>query len=307
MGNPSLSSLIDNERSRLMKAPPVTLSIIGCGNVGKTLGHLWTRQNVVKMQDILNRSHQSSIAAVDFIQAGHVVRSFVDLCPADVFLIGTPDQHIAECCSALVASNILRAGNIVFHCSGALPSSILDAVHAVGASTASIHPIKSFADPKASTLSFAGTFCGAEGDLKALEILAPAFEKIGGKILSIDPTQKTYYHAAGVVVSNYLTALMELGVQSYMQAGISREQALAIVDPIAQGTLQNIVSLGTAQALTGPIARADVETVTKQLEAFQRWKPEYGELYRLLGGIALGLAETKKVAGLEELSKFLAD
>ncbi len=295
--------------ARLMKAPPVTLNIIGCGNVGKTLGHLWTRQNVFKVQDILNQSHQSSIAAVDFIQAGHVVQSFADLRPADLFLIGTPDQHIAESCTALLASKILRAGNIVFHCSGAMPSSILDAVHAVGASIASIHPIKSFADPKASTLSFTGTFCGAEGTRDALEILIPAFEKIGGKILDIDPAQKTYYHAAGVVVSNYLTALMELGVQSYMQAGISREQALAIIDPIAQGTLQNIVSLGTAQALTGPIARGDVETVVRQLEAFQQWKPEFGELYRLLGGVALGLAEKKDATGsrLKELSKYLTN
>ncbi len=291
--------------TRHMKTAPVTLNIIGCGNVGKTLGHLWTRHNVFKVQDVLNTTHHSSIAAVDFVQAGHVARSFTDLRPADIFMISTPDQDIAKCCAALVASNLIRAGNVVFHCSGALPSSILDAVHAVGATTASIHPIKSFADPKASVLSFTDTFCGAEGDLEALTTLIPAFEKIGAKTLAIDPSQKTYYHAAGVVVSNYLTALVELGIQSYMQAGISREQARAIIDPIAHGTLQNIASLDTAQALTGPIARGDVETVSKQLEAFKQWKPEYGELYRMLGGIALELAEAKGTTELEALLKIL--
>ncbi len=45
--------------------------------------------------------------------------------PAELFLISTPDDHIVESCNALSASGLLRTGDIVFHCSGALASTDL--------------------------------------------------------------------------------------------------------------------------------------------------------------------------------------
>jgi predicted short-subunit dehydrogenase-like oxidoreductase (DUF2520 family) len=196
---------------------------------------------------------------------------------------------------------VLQTGNIVFHCSGALPASILDRAKNVGALIASVHPIKSFADPSLCITNFAGTFCGVEGDDAALVVLEKAFQAIGGQTLQVDSANKTFYHAASVVVSNYLTALVELGIQSYVKAGLTRAQALQIIVPIAHGTIKNIIELDTANALTGPIARGDVATVETQLNTFQNWKPEYGELYRLLGGVALDLSEVKGVASSEAL------
>lgn len=285
-----------------------TLNIIGCGNVGKTLAHLWVKHGVFQIQDVCNRSIESAQNACAFIGQGNPIQSLNDLRPADVFLIGTADQSIAECCELLVASKVLQAGNIVFHCSGALPASILDSAKNVGAFVASIHPIKSFADPSLCITNFAGTFCGAEGDTAALEALEKAFQVIGGQTLHVDSANKTFYHAASVVASNYLTALLELSIQSYVKAGLTREQALQIIEPIAHGTIKNIMELDTARALTGPIARGDVSTVTTQLKAFKHWKPEYGEMYRLLGGVTLDLSVIKDKASqdsLESLGKLL--
>jgi predicted short-subunit dehydrogenase-like oxidoreductase (DUF2520 family) len=283
-----------------MKLTP-TLNIIGCGNVGQTLAHLWSKKGTFKIQDICNRSFASAQDACDFIGEGHAVESLCDMRQADIFLISTSDQMIAGCCDVLVASNVLKTGNIVFHCSGALPSSILNSVTKTGALIASIHPIKSFADPDLCIINFLGTFCGVEGDETAVTELEIAFHAIGGKTFNINSANKTFYHAASVVVSNYLTALVELGVQTYVKAGLTREEALQIIAPIAHGMITNIVQLDTANALTGPIARGDVSTVNTQLNAFQNWKPEFGELYRLLGGIALDLSIIKDTASHESL------
>lgn len=284
------------------------LNIIGCGNVGKSLAHLWLKFGVFQIQDVCNRSLESAQNACTFIGQGNPIYSFDDLRPADVFLIGTADQLIANCCELLVKSNVLQAGNIVFHCSGALPASILDSAKSAGAFIASIHPIKSFADPSLCITNFVGTFCGAEGDAAALIELEKAFQAIGGQTLHVDSANKTFYHAASVVASNYLTALLELSIQSYVRAGLTREQALKIIEPIAHGTIKNIIELDTARALTGPIARGDISTVSTQLNAFNEWKPKYGELYRLLGGVALDLSVIKDAAShesLESLTKLL--
>jgi len=284
------------------------LNIIGCGHVGQTLAHLWVKHGVFQIQDVCNRSLESAQSACFFIGQGNPIQSLNDLRPADVFLFGTADQSIADCCELLVASNVLQAGNIVFHCSGALPASILNSAKNAGALIASIHPIKSFADPSLCITNFAGTFCGAEGDSDALVELEKAFQAIGGQTLQVDSANKTFYHAASVVASNYLTALLELSIQSYVKAGLTREQALKIIEPIAHGTIKNIIELDTAQALTGPIARGDVSTVATQLNAFQDWKQEYAELYRLLGGVTLDLSVIKDAAShesLDSLSKLL--
>jgi hypothetical protein len=64
-------------------------------------------------------------------------------------------------------------GAVVFHCSGAKASTELDALRRAGALVASVHPVRSFADPAAVAADFDGTFCGVEGDAAALALLLP--------------------------------------------------------------------------------------------------------------------------------------
>jgi predicted short-subunit dehydrogenase-like oxidoreductase (DUF2520 family) len=59
-------------------------------------------------------------------------------------MIATDDAHIAECAQALLGR--LRAGTLVFHCSGALSVTVLDELKAAGAEVASLHPVMSFAN-----------------------------------------------------------------------------------------------------------------------------------------------------------------
>ena len=278
------------------------LTIIGCGRVGKTLGHLWARNAVFEIADVLNRSVRSSAEAVEFIQAGRPVAGFGEMNRADVFLIGTPDNHILQSCKALADCGILQPGNIVFQCSGAIPSAKLGAAKETGALVASVHPVKSFAAPDVSVATFSGTFCGAEGDDQALGVLLSAFEAIGGRMFGIDPQYKTIYHAAGVLVCNYLTALLEVGITAYSKSGLNRETALQAMEPLVRETVDNIFETDTVRALTGPIARGDDQIVAQQLAAMSAWDPLFGNIYRDLGAVALKLSRAQGTASAESLA-----
>lgn len=278
------------------------LNIIGCGNTGKTLASLWYKQRTFDIGDILNRSRKSALAAVEFIGAGQAVESHADIMPAEVFLIATPDNHIVESCQTLSASGLLRPGTIVFHCSGALSSDVLQSARLQGAFIASVHPVKSFAAPDSSIKTFAGTYCGVEGDDEALNVLNPAFESIGATTFAVNPEFKTLYHAASVMVCNYLTALFEVGLQTYTKAGLERDTAMQVMQPIVQGTLDNIFQLGTTNALTGPVARGDDDVVSRQLDALRDWHPQYADLYRDLGRVALELSRQQGNASDAALS-----
>lgn len=278
-----------------------TLNIIGAGRVGRTLAALWQQQGVFVIQDVLNRALASARAAAAFIGAGRATDTLGAMRSADVWMLATPDGAIAPAAAQLAASGLLRAGDVVFHCSGALPSSEMRSVIMAGVPVASVHPLKSFADPQDAVRTFAATHCAMEGEPAALTLLKPAFEHIGARVTEIDPRFKTIYHAASVMVCNYLTALMEAGLQCYEKAGLSRATASAMMEPLVRETVDNVFRLGTVKALTGPIARGDTAVVARQLHALQAFDPRVAEIYRALGVVAIELSRAQGAASEEAL------
>lgn len=276
-------------------SPIATLNIIGCGRLGKTLACLWHKKNILQIQDISTRSLTSAQTAVDFIGAGRAC-GFADLRPADVTMIATDDGSIASCAAKLAEADILRPEDIVFHCSGLHSSEILAPVKPCKALAASVHPVKSFAEPLSAAASFTGTFCGMEGNPNALARLIPLFEKIGGIPLPLQSEAKTLYHAAMTMSANYLVTLLHISLATLEQAGLSSATALKVLEPLVRNTLDNIVALGPAEALTGPVARRDEATVRGHMEALQSWQPDLAELYRILARETLKLAQSHSAA-----------
>lgn len=267
-----------------------TLTIIGCGHVGKALARLWTSHQTFLPQDILNRSIESSQRAVAFIGAGRALSDYADLRAADVYLIAAPDDQIVQCCDQLARTGLLSADSIVFHCSGAMRSSELLPAIECGASVASVHPIRSFAAPEQVVQSFAGTYCGIEGDQRAVDVLSEGFSAIGAKLVAVNADHKVLYHSAAVFASNYLTTLIDVAVQAYGKAGISGDVALEMLEPLVRKTVDNVFRIGPTQALSGPIARGDMATVEKQQRAVAAWNPQYADLYRQFATLTAELA-----------------
>lgn len=278
-----------------------SLNIIGPGRVGRTLGALLQRTGLCVMQDVLSAEIATAESAVSFINAGRAVRVLRDMRPADLWLLTPPDAAIASVATALAAIGHVRKGDVVFHCSGSQSSGLLAPLAETGALIASVHPLKSFADPVLAVQTFKGTYCAAEGDAAALAVLTPLFEQLGAQVAVIDPAGKTLYHAASVLVCNDLTALMEAGLRAYEQAGLARATAQAMMEPLVRETLDNIFALGTMRALTGPVARGDVDVLARQLAALDTLDPRIADAYRALNQIALDLARAQGGASLEAL------
>jgi predicted short-subunit dehydrogenase-like oxidoreductase (DUF2520 family) len=270
-----------------------SLTIIGGGHVGRVLGRLFARTGAFAVQDVLARSAGSAGQAVAFIGAGSPAVAGGALRPADVYMLSVTDDQIGPACEALAAAVPLQ-GAIVFHCSGALASDRLQAARAAGASVASVHPIRSFADAEAVASGFTGTFCGVEGDQPALDVLLPALAAIGARAVPIDPSAKTVYHAAAVFASNYLVTVIDAALRAYQAAGIPEAVARELARPLAVESMENAFRLGAAPALTGPVARGDMATVLRQQDAVMAWDAATGQLYRALVPPTLALAERKR-------------
>lgn len=284
----------------------ITLNVIGAGRAGRTLARVLAAGGGCVIGDVYDEQHTVAKSAVEFIGGGRAVDCLTRMHAARAWMLTTTDAQIVTAGRELAASSLLADGDVVLHCSGATPSRALKEVMPGNVSVASIHPLRSFADPAAAAATFSGAYCAAEGDEAALAVLVPAFESAGAHVSRIDPHFKTIYHAASVIVCNYLAALMEAGLQSYVKAGLGREEATRMMEPLVRETLDNVFRLGTKDALTGPIARGDGFVVERQVEALEHWNPAIADVYRKLGLIAIELAQGKaNPAALADIARSL--
>lgn len=100
---------------------------------------------------------------------------------------------------------------------------------------------------------------------------------------------------------------MESALRAMEAAGLSRDTAWQALRPLVESTVHNIGALGVAQALTGPVARGDADTVTRQMTATTNADPLLGTIYRDLSRMALTLAAPQlPTARLEALQQALA-
>ncbi|WP_288842540.1 Rossmann-like and DUF2520 domain-containing protein [uncultured Deefgea sp.] len=262
------------------------LNLIGPGRLGQSMARLAQLSGQYQIAGVLARTPAAQ-GAMDFIGAGQAVTTLSALPAADLWLLAVPDSAIAAVASELAQAGVIAAGNVVFHASGALDAQQLASLRAQGAALASVHPAFSFADPARAVATFAGTLCAIEGDAVACARLQAWVSDLGGVPFALQAGGKTAYHAALTMAANYLVTLAEVSLQTANQAGIAPEMAQRLVLGLMQQTLNNIVAIGPAAALTGPIVRGDSATVAQHLAVLPR---QYRSLYQVLGQHTLCLA-----------------
>ncbi len=219
---------------------------------------------------------------------------------ATVFLT-VPDGAVPSLAGDVAAGGDIPATVAFVHCSGALGLGVLGplaARHDVG----SFHPLQSFPQPRPPE-AFRGSLvaidAGAPTLRRRLERLA---RDLGAKPRGVEEADRVVYHAAAVFASNYLVALAGEAVELLGTIGWSEADAVAGLIPLMRGALAEVEKRGPTAALTGPIRRGDVETVTGHLEALAGLDagssrgPRKADLYRMLGQIALEIAARR---GLE--------
>lgn len=106
--------------------------------------------------------------------------------------------------------------------------------------------------------------------------------------MAIPSASKTAYHAAGVFGSNYVVGVLAVARRLLERAGLPRDIAEAGLLSLLRGAVDNIAASGLEGALTGPVARGDVETIKRHLGAL---KGADAELYRRLGAVVADLAK----------------
>ncbi len=275
-----------------------TVAIIGAGRVGSAVG-LLLKQAGYTVTAVAARTAASAEKAAAFIGAGEPTTDVAKAASkAAVVFITTPDGAIKSVCEAISRDGGLKPGSLVVHMFGARSLDLLDAAKSSGSYRAVIHPLQSVPSPAQGIKNLPGSYFRTEADPEALEAARQVVKALGGVELvmpkwSPDKDSAALYHAGAIAVSNYFVALVDYGLKFFQALGADKQETLKALLPLIKGTLQNIEALGTTDALTGPIARGDVETVRDQMEAMRKRAPELLGLYRELAKHTLAVAKVR--------------
>lgn len=286
------------------------ISIIGPGKVGTALGILAERAGLRVVAVGGGRRLSAQTAARAISNSVHAVPANEAASAGGLVLLTVPDDAIEQVCNQLAKDGAFRPGTIVAHCCGALSSSVLAAAQAVGCETASMHPLQTFPSAQAAVEAMRGTYVFIEGTGRACEVLESLATAIGALPMRTTAQGKALYHAAAVMASNYLVALLDAAAAVMVHgmdesSGMDRRRALAAMAPLVRATVENVVAMGTEDALTGPIARGDVDTIRRHLNAMGDCLPELAEIYRALGKLTVNVASRKDSINEEKAAQIL--
>lgn len=274
------------------------INIIGAGKVGTTLLHLFRKHPRIVLGEIYRRRYQVADAEVDQVEGGRVVANMEDMSAADLWLLTVPDDQIAPTAIALAAewAGKGRVSPTVVHCSGFLSSEELAPLRAIGWAVASCHPVLSFADPDAAVKQFPGTYCGIEGDARAVEQISKVISYVGGVPFSVQTEKKALYHAAAVLSNNFTVVLQALALEAWAAASVPEEVAKNLCAALLYNTAENVTRSGPRTALTGPAARGDIGIMRRQELSLAEWHQDVADLYHLMSKMARNLKQTGDIA-----------
>jgi predicted short-subunit dehydrogenase-like oxidoreductase (DUF2520 family) len=256
------------------------VGFIGAGRVGKGLSLALSRAG-----------YPVSVAGRS--EAGRVFES------SQIVFLTVPDDAIA----ALAREFSWNENKSAVHCSGAADLSVLKTAEQQGARIGGFHPLQMFADPEVAAAGLARCAIAVEAEEPLAGVLVRMVQDLGARPLRVPPGTRAAYHAAVHYAGPFIAALLAEAVSIWGDLGIREEDALAALLPLARGSLDAVEHSGIARAMAGSVARGDVETLRRHLEALT---PQQRDFYRALAlrtvplAIAAGKLPPARIAAIQK-------
>ena len=266
-----------------------TVALIGPGRAGTTiaLGLMdqgWTVVGVAgRAPDAPSTTSAAACLASRPALVSEVARG------AALVLIATPDRAIEQV--LLAAEPAIEPGALVVHLAGSRGVDVFAPLLAVrtGVRVGAMHPLQSFPSTTAGLERLEGAWAAVAGDPAVADIA----RSLGLRPFELADSDRGRYHAAAVIASNHLVAL----VGQVERLATSCAVPFEAFAPLVAASVQNSFALGPAEALTGPVARGDLATVEQHLRDLD---PADRDAYRALAREAARLTG-RRDTGLDRL------
>jgi predicted short-subunit dehydrogenase-like oxidoreductase (DUF2520 family) len=278
---------------------PVSVGWIGAGRLARALAERAHRAGVRSVA-VASRT-QTHAAALAQVLAAQPLDAQGVADRADWVFITVPDDAIA----AVAASVRWRPGQLVIHCSGASERDVLELARPAGAATASFHPLFLFAGLPDDAERLGGASIAIDADAPHDAALADLARRLDCKPLRVRAGQRALYHAGANYAASFLLCALHEAATLWQAAGIDRDDAIAAMWPLVDGTLAAARARGLTGALSGPVSRGDGGVIDRHVQALDALGADHAALYAALTRRALALAAERgnpPAAVLEDLA-----
>lgn len=242
------------------------IGFIGAGKVGFSLGKYFA-ENGAELSGYYSRSFTSAEDAAAFTGSKAFDEPAKLIKVSDAVFITVPDGTIRSVWDDIKLLDL--KGKMLCHCSGAMTAAeAFPDVLSKGASGFSIHPLFPVSSKYETYKLLGSAFFCIEGDADGISVWHDIFTSIGNPVRIIDGSVKVRYHAACAISSNLMCGLAQLSLDLLQKCGFTEHEALEALRPLAMSNMQRLFEVGPNEALTGPVERNDVSTVSKHLRCF---------------------------------------
>ena len=263
------------------------VGVIGTGRVGAVLGAALARagHQVVAVSAVSD----ASIQRADRLLPGvpHEQPAAV-LAAADLVLLTVPDDALPDLVAGLAATDAPLEGRLLAHTSGRYGVRVLDPATRRGALPLALHPVMTFPGRPDDLDRLTGISFGVTAPDQLRTVAEALVIEMGGEPVFIAEENRGLYHAALASGANHLVTLVVESAELLGKAGVPDPSRM--LTPLLTAALDNALRLGDA-GLTGPVARADADTVASHVAALRKVSPEalraYVALARLTADRAL--------------------
>jgi predicted short-subunit dehydrogenase-like oxidoreductase (DUF2520 family) len=272
--------------------------VIGCGAVGVSLGRAIAGSAGHRVVSVHDASADRESAAAEALGARALRDLSADAAAApEIVLVAVPGAGIGDVAVAAARASCSRDHQIWLHCDGLEPVAALAALEGLVRGYGTLHPACAF-PPGAVTPLRAGCGFAISGDTFAVAAAEDLARDLGGFAVRVADAARDAYHAAAVMASNCVVALLAAARGVLADSGLDPAGAEHLLVSLASSAVDASGARGLEAALSGPVRRGDARTVRRHVTALAG-SPEALEIYRTLGRAALALARSSPGYPLE--------
>jgi predicted short-subunit dehydrogenase-like oxidoreductase (DUF2520 family) len=262
--------------------------IIGPGHVGRGLSRAFRASGVEVVG--LHGKRASGVAT----SIGSLPK---EIGGANVIIVSVREPQLDDAIEELLVGargGGLSRGTVILHTSAIAEPAGFKTLDDAGFPGGTFHPLVPFTDPEISAELLRKGWIGIDGANAAKNASRRLAGHLGARTLEIPPGEKAVYHAAAVISSNFPVVLASVAGHLLHDIGVPDSSAYQAVESLVGGAMMNMKQALPDDALTGPVVRADTETVGKHLRALGTHGTAL-EVYRALSLAAAEIAEKRGV------------
>ena len=262
---------------------PLRFSVVGPGRVGSSLAH-WIVAHGGTLKRVAGRNIDSARELAAELSATAVEFDRLTSIDDDLLLIAVSDSALEE-----VAVSLARRpqAKVVLHTSGRAAASILAPLRIAGSTIGSIHPLRAFPRTLTECGTAEGTVFALDGDGAATTLARRLVAAWGGVAVEVPPEARPLYHLAATLAAGGITTLLASAYELADRLGLPPEIKAGYLH-LALGALHQVESTNdVAAAITGPVARGDLEGFEAQLRQLRKLDEDLADLIEKLAARTL--------------------